>query len=496
LGAIQSFSEAAAIAINTGGIQFGEGADPSSAGDAVKAGEGQRETKRSSTASRVRFEEPSTTVSGDDGTEGNNRRKEEKTGFRLTPPTPTTGGGVILPGSSSSSEHPPLASALPATTVAEYSRSSFLDLSSQPPSLHSTPSVHRNDNHDNTDDNNNNNNDRIWSMQLPGRYPPPPSSLPSQEDPALKSKWSNTTMQTITRTLGGSSSSSSSSNNHSGYRSHQRVGPASIIENEEGDVLSPTTRQNLFPFPLAIPPSPNMPEGFTGVEPSPSLMSPAVSLPVSFSSRRKEGKGKGKGRRRRFLGVAGFGRVRDGGEGEGDEDDERLENPLHLPSSSRHTGNEGSTDVTNSPTDSFPYSISDVHFRNSGVSDPEMDNLDEEDRGQLGSSGHRRSHDHGHGHTRHHHHHHHHHQPPPPHPPLRSFTPQRFSPSLTQQSQQSQQSQLPPLRSLTPQRFDPYLSLQSHPPQSTPPPQQQQQQQHERTQSFTSSIVQRVFGMR
>jgi hypothetical protein len=234
-------------------------------------------------------------------------------------------------------------------------------------------------------------------------------------------------------------------------------------------------------------------------------MSPAVSLPVSFSSRRREeGEGgrRGKKKKGKFLGVTttGFGRGREGGgdgggEGEGEmaiDDVERAVNVLRIPSSSHHTGTGGSTDVTNSPTDSFPYSISDVHFRNSGVSVPEMDVLDEEDGGQLGSSGHLRSGD------RHRHHHRRHHHQPLPHPPLpSSLTPQRFSPSLSQQSQQSTQPvpSHPSLRSLTPQRFDPYLPQhqQSH---SSPPTLPPAQEDRERAQSFTSSIFQRVFGTR
>ncbi|KAF7782135.1 hypothetical protein Agabi119p4_1511 [Agaricus bisporus var. burnettii] len=472
LGTIQSFAEAAAIAINTGGFAFGEGgtstpnAPVAVAGDATKAGKGQRETKRSSTASRVRFEEPSnvdsSTVVPMEG--GNGKKKEEKAKFRLTPPTPLTGGGVV-PASSSSSEYPPLLrDVLPIMTTGDYSRSSFLDFSSKASSLHSTPSVHRTQENSDNNTEDNGNNDRVWSMHLPGRrvpLPSPPMSSPSQysNPTVLKSKWSNTTMQTTTRTLGGSSvsasSSSASSNNRSGYGSREQwvrggrplltTTAATATDGEnEGDVLSPMTRQNLFPFPLTIPPSPNMPEGFMGVEPSPSLMSPTVSLPVPISSTRKKGW-----------------RMEGGEENRDDDDEHRSRNRP----SSRHTGNEGSTDATNSPTDSFPYSISDVHFRNSGVigSESETDMLDE-DRGQS-----RRGRRHPHPrHTHHsqHQHHHHHHQSRPPHPPLPSST------------------------SLSPQRFDPSLSLSS----STSLSQQQQQQQHEERTPGITTIVQRVFG--
>lgn len=382
-GAVQSFAEAAAIAatpniaggasagISTSEVHVGEG----SSGAPVADGEerGRSGSRRQSGASRVHFEDDTTSASASPtsveaatakhekgrekkgkGKEKAQKKDETKWRFRLTPPSGQSPTSIEAP--SSESEAKPAADP-PADTA----NTSFLEFNSNPPSLHSRQTSEQlgQEHTPGSGDQN-----RIWSMQLPGRDLVPP--VPPTSSAGLKSKWSNTTMQT-------NQTQSSSTDSGNGSEAQHL-----------GVVQEVSRRSNIFPFPLAIPPSPNMPEGFTGVEPSPSLMSPTASLPVPGSSRKKA---------------------------------HRKHPQVHsaVPTGVSSSKSEDAADAggTESPTDSFPYSISDIHFRNSLLGSDSDQDLEP---GQV-QFARRRSLTH----------------PPLPSTPL---TPQRFNPGQEQQRQQ------------------------------------------------------------
>ncbi|KAF5351626.1 hypothetical protein D9756_007762 [Leucocoprinus leucothites] len=362
-GAVQSFAEAAALAgapsssgilVEGGSIGSGDGGDGGDPSDGT--------VRRLSTASRVRFENvppsSSTTPTSLNEDKGQGRKtgedeKQIKSRFRLTPISGQSPPSGVIPLTETSDTSPVTADSnltsaeagQGATQPPEFAgTSSFIDFSSQPSSLHSrrtseATGVERNTSIGTTDST------RHWSMQLPGRnIIPTPSG-------GLKSKWSNTTSHTA-RTRSESSSSS-------GYGS-----PAA----QSGQVASELIlNRNIFPFPLAIPPSPNMPEGFAGVEPSPSLMSPTASIPVfSPAPRRNEF-----GQRLHVPSTSGTtrGGARASRQHMRDPSDDNDIDDHHETS---HSGYNNET-AADSPTDSFPYSISEVHFRTSVGTESDLD---------------------------------------------------------------------------------------------------------------------------
>lgn len=376
-GAVQSFAEAAAIAAipsgtgagtSGGGILVEGGPSGSGAAGAGAGGEGDGEgVRRLSTASRVHFEDDPTSTSASfsfttpaeeppvasekekekkgKGKEKAKERKKQKekevkSRFRLTLPSarsPTSPSGTsgTTPGTAGTGL-PSSDSGHDRGQPSEFGTTSFLDFSSQPPSLHSrhtseASGLERAPSSAAADIGHG----RIWSMQLPGRdiipaVPPTPST-------GLKSKWSNTTMQTTP--------TESSSSANSGYGSPKRESVGAVTS--EG-----SPRSNIFPFPLSIPPSPYLPEGFPGVEPSPSLLSPTASLPVPSTQKKTE-----YGKHLRIPGARPPAQS-----SSGQSHDQPREGHPH-----------GDNDPPDSPTDSFPYSISEVHFRTSAGSESETD---------------------------------------------------------------------------------------------------------------------------
>jgi len=378
---VQSFAEAVALAANltSRGILV-EGRGPSLAGIGSDGEPGQGTPKRLSTASRVRFE--------DDPTDLNSSSGEAR--FRLSLPS-----GQSLPpdAPSPSSAQGSSRSSDPVGTA------SFLDLSSHSSSLHSqqqsgaTKMEFSTDIGATTDTRHELESDRIWSMHLPGRHGAP------------KSEWSDT-IPPISHTLSESSSSS-----NSGYGS-LRAQFSPVAPTPDTRMSDPSSNRHIFPFPLAIPPSQYMPEGFTGVEPSPSLMSAAASIPVFIppTSRR--------GNHEQPLDEPT--RTSETTHDQGILNDNNDSQDRHELSPRRGPTHEG---VITSPTDSFPQSISEVHFRTSVGVDSDVDL-------EPGRLQYTRQYS-----VRPRHRHRHQHQ----HPPLPSMplTPQRFNP-------QQEPSQSPP----------------------------------------------------
>jgi len=364
---VQSFAEAAALAasLTTRGILV-EGRGPGIGSDGEP---GQGTPKRLSTASRVRFE--------DDPTDLNPSSGEAR--FTLSLPSgqslpPDAVSPTSVQGSSRSSDH--------------VATASFLDLSSQsssPPSQQQSTKMELSTDIELESD-------RIWSMHLPGRRGAP------------KSEWNDTISPHIR---------SESSSSHSGYGS-LRAQFSPVVPAPDAGTSDPPSNRHIFPFPLAIPPSQYMPEGFTGVEPSPSLISATTSIPVFVPPTSRRG-----------------------------HHDQRLHEPTTRISETTHDLNDNANDSQDhheispqqsnthegmsfsSPTDSFPQSISEVHFRTSVGVDSDVDL----EPGRLQYARHysvRPRHRHRHQHS---------------HPPLPSMplTPQRFHPQQEQAQSPSQQ---------------------------------------------------------
>jgi hypothetical protein len=272
-----------------------------------------------------------------------------KSRFRLTPPSGQTPPSAIAGTEISPA---PTDANLPSSDASRspefVGRSSFLDFSSQPSSPYSrhaseATGLERSLSIGTTDNSHEPGSGRIWSMHLPGR------NIVDTSGDALKSKWSNTTLNTTMQTAHSDSSSS-----NSGYGSPPTQ-PASIPTTEEGP------RRSLFPFPLTIPPSPHMPEGFAGVEASPSLLSPTTSVPATTPIQRNEFRRHPR-LQTTLVGPRGTGTSR---------------HP-HVPDNT-NDGNDQHHETSNneapgdSPTDSFPYSISEIHFRTSVGNESDLD---------------------------------------------------------------------------------------------------------------------------
>ena len=366
---VQSFAEAAALAANltTRGILV-EGRGPGLTGIGSDGEPDQGTPKRLSTASRVRFE--------DDPIDLNPSSGEAR--FTLSLPSGRSlSPDAVSPvqGSSQSSDHAATAS--------------FLDLSSQ---SSSPPSQQQQSTKMELSTDIELESDRIWSMHLPGRRGAP------------KSEWNDTISPT-------SHIRSESSSSHSGYGNLQAQFSPVVPAPDAG-----TSDHHIFPFPLAIPPSQYMREGFTGVEPSPSLMSATTSIPVFIPPTSRRGN-----HDQRFHEPTT--RTSETTHDQRILNDNNDSQDPHEISPQRSNTHEGM--VFSSPTDSFPQSISEVHFRTSVGVDSDVDL----EPGRVQYARHysvRSRHRHRHQHS---------------HPPLPSMplTPQRFHPQQEQTQSPSQQ---------------------------------------------------------
>ena len=399
---IQSFAEAAALAANltTRGILVeGRGVGSSGIGS---VGEPSEDTaRRLSAASRVHFEDDPTSLN----------LGEAK--FRLTLPS----GQQLLPDASDASS--PSSAELnqgSSRTSEHVGTASFLDLSSQSSSLQSrqqseaTGVEFTTDIGTTADTRYEPESSRIWSMQLPGRR-----SMVAPQD--LKPEWSDITVHT-SHTRPGSSSSNSG---HGSLRAQlSPVVPAPATVTDVG-MSAPSSNRHIFPFPLAIPPSPYMPEGFTGVEPSPSLMSATTSIPVFNPSHPPPLLPSQRGDEQQLHVPINTSETTS----KTTETSRQMMHVLNDNNERCETSPHPHEMAVNSPTDSFPHSISEVHFRTSVGADSDADF----EAGRLQYARH---------YSVVHRHRHRHHQQHPPLPSM-PLTPQRFNPQQEQSQSQSQQ---------------------------------------------------------